>query len=111
MKLNDEQRRRLESMSRMHKPLYHKKKGGGGPARLMGTVVGEVYIMVNEYKHVLHKIEGEFWGGDKYAYRTGYWTYAAGGQRIVWGQYTQFLIEKEYKQLLTKARAEGWDIF
>jgi len=111
--LTDEQTKRLETMSLMGKPVRHKEKGGsrGAPGRVMGKVVDEVYIIVHDYKHVLHKIEGDFWGGDKYAFRGGYWTYTADRKNIKWGQFTQFLTQREYKQLLAKAREKGWDIF
>lgn len=110
--LTHEQTKRLEAMSLMGKLVRHKEKGGrqGGLVTVMGKVVDEVYVMVDEYKHVLHKIEGNFWGGDKYAYRGGYWTYTADRKQIKWGQFTQFLTQKEYKQLLAKAKEKGWAI-
>ena len=51
------------------------------------------------------------WDGSPYGYRTGYYTYDKTEKRIVWGQYTPFLTEKEYKSLLEKAKEEGWPIF
>lgn len=111
--LTDQQRQRLEGTSRIGKKILHKHKGGGG-YRQMGIVEEEVYIMVNDYKHVIQKIKierGIYGDGSQYAYRTGYYTYDANRKRIVWGQYTQFLTEREYKQLLSKARAKGWAIF
>ena len=53
---------------------------------------------------------GAYWDGSKYGYRTGYYTYDKNMKYIVWGQFTQFLTEKEYNKLLTKARAKGWPI-
>lgn len=111
--LSTEQRSRLERMSRIGKPLWHKQKGGLG-FDLMGTVVDEVYIIVSDYKHMIQKIrfaEGMGWGGNEYAYRTGYYTYDAQGKTVRWGQYTQFLTESEYRELLAKARRKGWAIF
>ena len=111
--MTDAQKLRLQSMTGMHKNVTFKHKGGGGH-RIMGRVVGEVHVMVNDYKHVLQKIEFAddiSWDGSTHAYRTGYWTYDAGKKRIVWGQYTQFLTETEYKVLLSQARKEEWDIF
>jgi len=85
MKLSEEQRKRLESKSRLKQGVWHKTKGGGAPRQLMGIVVGEVSIIVEDYKHVIHQIEHEkgFWDGSKLAYRTGYWTFAANMKKIV----------------------------
>jgi hypothetical protein len=80
----------------------------------MGTVEDQVHVMVSDYKHVIQKIrfaDDLSWDGSTHAYRTGYWTYDAGKKRIVWGQYTQFLTEKEYKALLAQARQKSWDLF
>lgn len=80
----------------------------------MGIVVDEVYVIVGEYKHLIQRIEfadGAAWGGNKYAYRTGYYTYDANKRHVKWGQYTQFLTESEYRELLLKARQRGWDVF
>jgi hypothetical protein len=113
MKMTDVQRQRLEAISRIGKLVVHKHKGASSHNG-MGIVEDEVYIMVNDYKHVIQKIKienGAYWDGSQYAYRTGYYTYDARRKRIVWGQYTQFLTEQEYKQLLSKARAKGWAIF
>lgn len=77
----------------------------------MGKVVDEVYIIVNDYKHMIQKIEfaqGLSWDRSKYAYRTGYYTWDANFKRIIWGQFTQFLTEKEYSRLLEQARKKGW---
>ena len=79
----------------------------------MGTIVDEVSILVGDYKHLIQKVEfssGISWDESRYAYRTGYYTWDAGYKRLTWGQYTQFLTEKEYKQLLSLARAKQWDI-
>src|SRR5262249_7070954 len=111
--ITDVQRQRLERVSRIGKQVVHKHKGGGG-YRGMGIVEDEVYVLANDYKHVIQKIRlesGTYPDGSRYAYRTGYYTYDAKRKRIVWGQYTQFLTEQEYKQLLAKAQAKGWGIF
>ena len=80
----------------------------------MGTVEDEVYVMVNDYKHMIQRIrfaDGMAWGDCTHAYRSGYYTYDAGMKHIKWGQYTQFVTEKEFKSLLSQARNKGWDIF
>ena len=111
--MTEAQRARLESMSRMGKDVRFKHKGRRG-GHTMGRVEDEVYVMVNDYKHLLQRIrflDGVSWDGSTHAYRSGYYTYDSDKTRIVWGQYTQFLTEKEYKALLGLARAKGWDVF
>src|SRR5207253_7685525 len=98
-----------ESMSRVGRKVTFKNKGGGG-SRVMGTVEDEVYLMVGDYKHMIQKIRfaaGISWDHSDYGYRTGYYTFDARGKAVKWGQYTQFLTEKEYRTLLRKARAKG----
>ncbi len=110
--MNAQQLARLESMSGVGRPVTFKNKGGGGH-RVMGTVVDEVYKMVGDYKHMIQRVRfapGISWDGSEHAYRTGYYTYDARGKVIKWGQYTQFLTESEYQELLHKARAKGWPI-
>jgi len=100
-------------MTGVDKPLFHKNKSGEGRTK-MGIIKEEISIMVGDYKHVIQKVQfedGLSWDGSTHAYRTGYWTYDAKGKRIVWGQYTQFLTELEYRALLQKARDKGWQIF
>ena len=111
--LTQEQMQRLEGMSRIGKTVSHKQKRGSGRDE-MGTVVDEVYIMVSDYKHMIQRIRfapGVGWGGNEFAYRFGYYTYDASNTHIKWGQYTPFLTESEYRELLGKAKAKGWNIF
>jgi hypothetical protein len=78
----------------------------------MGKVVDEVYIMVSDYKHMIQKIEfKEGVSSDKFAYRTGYYTYDSQMKNIKWGQFTQFLTERQYKALLSKAKEKGWNLY
>jgi hypothetical protein len=103
----------LESMSMVGRPVTFKNKGKPG-SWIVGTVEDEVSIIVWEYKHLIQRIkfaEGVSWDGSTHAYRTAYYTYQAGRAYIKWGQYTQFLTEAEYRELLGKAREKGWDIF
>lgn len=111
--MTDEQRRNLEAKTRVGREVIFKNKGSSGHT-IMGVVEDEVSIMVAEYKHMIQRIRfapGVGWDGNTHAYRTGYYTYTAGMKRIVWGQYTQFLSESEYGNLLAKARAKGWNLF
>jgi hypothetical protein len=112
--MTNEQRKKLESMSMIGRKISCKDKQQRGIQWEPGIVVDEVYIMVSDYKHMIQKIEfsdGESWDESKYAYRTGYYTYDKDMKNIKWGQYTQFLTEKEYRELLKKAKDKGWDIF
>ncbi len=71
-------------------------------------------IIVEDYKHLIQKIEldGKPSTDDSvHGYRTGYYTFSYGMKKIVWGQYTQFLTEQQYRNLLGQARAKGWNIF
>src|ERR1051326_2338543 len=111
--LTDDQKKRLESQTMKGRYVRFKNKGIPG-SRTIGKVVDEVSIIVGEYKHLIQKIEfteGESWDKSQYAYRTGYYTFQYGRKNIKWGQYTQFLTEKEYRDLLGKTHAAGWAIF
>ncbi len=107
--LNNDQRKRLEAKSGIGKFVKFKDKKTR-KTTLMGVVRDEVYILVGDYKHLIQRIEKDagYWDGSKFGYRTGYYTYDKGGKRILWGQYTQFLTEREYRTLLNKAEAKGW---
>lgn len=111
--LSDSEEKRLRDASMLRKTVIFKHKGLNS-RRVMGTVVDEVSIIVGDYKHLIQRIEfepGQAWGGNTYAYRTGYYTYQHGKKYVKWGQFTQFLTESEYKELLEKAKARGWPIF
>ncbi len=110
--MTDEQERRLEAQSMIGKHVYFKEKGGTNRKK-WGTVTDEVYVMVGEYKHLMQQIKAEeaYWDGSYVGYRTGYYTWDATGNQIKWGQYTQFLTEKEYATLLSSAKAKGWPLF
>ena len=107
--MNDEQRKRLEAKSGVGKTVTFKDKRTG-EAVPWGTVTDEVSIIVGDYKHLIQRIERKegYWDGSRVGYRTGYYTYDKEGKRILWGQYTQFLTEREYNKLLNKAKAKGW---
>ncbi len=114
MEMTNEQKARLESMSMIGRKISCKDKLQREPRWEPGTVIDEVYIMVSDYKHMIQKIEfadRQSWDGSKFAYRTGYYTYDKDMKHIKWGQYTQFLTEKEYRELLKRAREKGWEIF
>jgi|ERR1700735_2495672 hypothetical protein len=113
MKMTDEQKQRLEAKSTVGRTVTFKNKGIPG-GRTIGTVEDEVALIVSDYKHLIQKIrfaDGISWDGSPYGYRTGYYTYSYGMKKIVWGQYTQFITGNEYRDLLTKAKAKGWDVF
>ncbi len=106
------QRQRLEAASCIDKEVRFKDKGGTGRTK-MGTVLDEVYIIVSDYKHLIQQIKPEtpYWDGSRLGYRTCYYTWDAERKNIKFGQYTQFLTQKEYTTLLSKARDKGWSIF
>jgi hypothetical protein len=111
--MTPDQLARLESTSMVGKMVNFSVKGGPGRTQI-GIVEDEVYVMVSEYKHMIQRIRfasGVSWDGSTHGYRTGYYTYDAAGKNIKWGQYTQFLTEREYRSLLAKARERGWDVF
>jgi hypothetical protein len=111
--LTPEQIDRLTRATRKGKPVVFKHKDGTGHWTV-GVVEDEVYLRVGKYKHVIQRIkfaENAGWGENTHAYRTGYYTYDRNHKRIVWGQYTQFLTETEYRDLLSEVRKKGWNIF
>jgi hypothetical protein len=113
-KMSEQQRRRLEGMSMIGRKISFADKREPHHRWEPGVVVDEVYIMVSEHKHVIQKIKflpGESWDGSRFAYRTGYWTYDKDMRRIKWGQFSQFLSEKDYRQLLKRAKEKKWKLF
>jgi hypothetical protein len=113
MKMTDEQKQRLEAKSTVGRTVTFKNKGISGE-RKVGKIVDEVALIVRHHKHLIQKIlyaDGVSCDGSTHGYRTGYYTYSNGMNKIVWGQYTQFLTGNEYRVLLTKAKAKGWDLF
>ena len=106
------QAKKLKDKSSIGKTVWFKDKKTG-KRRLWGKITDEVYILVSDYKHLIQRIEHpeSYWDGSKCGYRTGYFTYDKNLKRILWGQFTQFLTEKEYRTLLSKAKAKGWAIF
>jgi hypothetical protein len=112
------QRKKLDEASRINKPVWFKDKQTGQRI-LWGTVAAEVFIIVGEehddpYKHIIQKIRPtrETWDGSEWFYRTGYYTFGGRNkERLVWGQYTQCLTEREYTSLLSRAKEKGWAIF
>jgi len=112
--MTEEQRKRLEATSGIGRSIRFMEKGETERTN-MGTVVDEVYIIVGDYKHLIQRIQSKetepYWDGSRIGYRTCYYTFDAKGKNIKFGQYTQFLTEKEYTVLLSKAKAKGWPIF
>lgn len=109
--LSETQKKKLEAATRVGKKVWFKDKYNKKP-RLWGTVKDEVYIIVADYKHMIQRIEladGRAGDGSKYAYRTGYYTFDAGKNHVLWGQYTQCLTEKEFNELHNKAKRD-WAI-
>ncbi len=107
------ERKALEGHSGIGKLVKFKNKGRLGQ-KVWGTVEDEVSIIVNDYKHLIQRIElvPGFLASDanqhKYAYRTGYYTLAARTRKPVWGQYAGLLFEPDYQRLAHKAYEKGW---
>jgi hypothetical protein len=113
MKMTEEQTQRLDAKSTVGRTVTFKSKGISSE-RKVGKIIDEVTLVVRHHKHLIQKIlfaDGVSWDGSPHGYRTGYYTYSNGMNKIVWGQSTQFLTGTEYRVLLTKAKAKGWDLF
>ena len=111
--MTSEQKARLEAKTTVGLPVWFKVKGGAAPKYLIGRVADEVSVIVADYKHLLQRIaiaKPADWGDQAFGYRTGYYTFDARGTRLLWGQYTQFLTARDYRTLLARARAKGWDL-
>jgi hypothetical protein len=110
--MTKKQRQRLEAASGIDKEVHFKEKGGTSRNK-MGVVLDEVYIIVSDYKHLIQQIRPTtpYWDGSRLGYRTCYYTFDAKKKNIKFGQYTQFLTQKEYVVLLSKAKDKGWAIF
>ncbi len=108
----EKQRKRLDALSTIGRIVHFKDKGTTEHTK-MGAVVDEVSVIVRDYKHFIQRIQADepYWDGSLIAYRTCYYTFEAKGKNLKFGQYTQFLTEKEYATLLSKARAKGWPLF
>lgn len=111
MDLTKQQLRRLEAASCIGRHVRFKNKDGSGHED-MGVVLDEAYIIVFDYKHMIQRIRRDepYWDGSRIGYRTCYYTFDAKKKHVKFGQYTQFLTEKEYAVLLSEAKAKGWPI-
>src|SRR5579863_1940743 len=100
-KMTESQAQRLEAASCIGKEVHFKEKGGTNRNK-MGTVLDEVYVIVSDYKQLIQQIRPKtpYWDGSKLGYRTCYYTFDAEGKNIKFGQFTQFLTQKDYKALL-----------
>ena len=110
--MTEEQRKRLDALSTIGSPVHFKDKGTTDHTK-MGSVVDEVSVIVRDYKHFIQRIQPyePYWDGSLIGYRTCYYTFEASGKNLKFGQYTQFLTEKDYATLLSKAKAKGWPLF
>ncbi len=111
-RLTPEQTKKLESYSGINKQVTFKNKYAPGKITL-GTIVDEVGFVSFDYKYVIQKIRlmpNIVWDGSEFAFRSGYYTFDGTMQKVLWGQYHSCLSEREYKELLTLARAKGWPV-
>jgi hypothetical protein len=111
--MTDEQKRILEAATRKGKTVWFRDKITGKPIR-WGTVEDEVYVLDNDYKHLIQRIRyAEEGSSDSpwIGYRTGYYTFDKNMKHVKWGQYSQCLSEEKYRDLLGEAKTRGWPIF
>jgi hypothetical protein len=103
------EREALERCTGIHKEVRFKRKGESSKY-LLGTVVDEVSVIVDDYKHLIQriKLDPSTYGANKYAYRTAYYTLSAKEHRPVWGQYHGLVFETDFRKLLRKAHKKGW---
>ena len=104
---------RLEAATRVGKEVWLNERGSGMPM-LWGVVEEEVGLVVDDAKHVIQRIrlaQGVSWDQSPYGYKTGSFTIDPRSGGVKWAQYSQVLSEREYVELLAKARAKGWPIF
>jgi hypothetical protein len=112
-KLSTHEKAQLQSHSAIGHSVRFKERGGTKKEK-QGIVVDEVSCMVGQHKQVLQRIrleKGIRWDESEYAYRSGYYTFTDESRRLVWGQYSQLLTQKEFRSLLRKARNRGWAVF
>ena len=101
---------RLKHQSMKGRDVTFRNKDRPG-RRARGVVEDEIFEMVNDYKHMMQRVRfhpGESWDGSTHAYRVCYYTLAADGRTIKFGQYPSFLTQKEAGRLFRKARLKGW---
>jgi hypothetical protein len=103
---------KLNAMSRIGKEVWVNSRETGRPM-LFGIVEDEVSILVDDAKHVIQRIrlaDGVMQHGQKYGYKTGSFVIDQQTGDIKWGQYSQMLLEAEYRELLTHVKKKGWPI-
>lgn len=109
MQLQWDDVQRLEAATRLGKEVCLNERGSGRP-----MVEDEVGLVVDDAKHVIQKIllaNGVSWDGSRYGYKTRSFTIDARTGSVKWAQYSQVMSEREYSELLAKARAKAWPIF
>lgn len=111
--MTKEQRQTLKRCSTgcVGKSVFFKFKGKS-TRYLLGTVADVVSIIVSDYNHMIQRIEltpkiATEWG-ERYAYRTCYYTLTRKSRKLAWGQYHALVPEWAYHQLARKAHAKGW---
>lgn len=113
MRLQWDDIQRLDAATRIGKEVWLNERGSGMPM-LWGVVEDEVGIVVDDAKHVIQRIRlaaGVSWDGSQYGYKTGSFTIDPRSGAVKWAQYSQVLSEREYNELLARARAKNWPMF
>ena len=107
-----EDQRKLETATRIGKEVIAQARDSWSPIA-WGVVEDEVSLVVDGAKHVIQRIrlaKDAAWDGSEYGYKTGTFQVDPRTGAIKWAQYSQVLSEREYCELLTRARAKGWPI-
>ncbi len=107
---------RLHNWSNIGKITKFKEKKIKGKKVELGTIVDEVsQIQHNdpEYKHFIQKIEykEQMFKGLKYSgtgYRMCYYTIDAKETKIAFGQFACHMTEKDFTELMNKAKDKGF---
>ena len=103
---------KLTAMSRLGKEVWVNDRETGMPM-LWGIVEDEVSIVVDSAKHVIQRIrfaDAIRQGGESHGYRNGSFIVDARSGSIKWAQYSQTLLESEYRELLLRLQKRGWPI-
>lgn len=111
MKLNKNQSNQLRAASGIGKRVKFVYPDSG--SILQFRIVDEVSNIVGPYKNILQQLElvdDEWEDGSKYSYRFAYYVFSFRSRRVVWAQRPLLVSSKDCQDLLSKARARGWDI-
>jgi hypothetical protein len=96
----------LHSASRLGKEVWIRTDAG--TPGLSGVVEDEVHLDAGDVKHAIQRIR--LADGGTYGYSTGSFVLDAGTGRVRWRPGALVISERDYRELLAKARARGWPL-